>query len=110
MNSPSDRLVAWTPVAIALALVFSMMSTTEEWLYVAAAVGVLASIAVGRTLGRSDQRVLAARVMKFAKGWIIVAAVTALSLLNGKWQPMAFFAISGVVSTGLFWLGGKSSR
>jgi hypothetical protein len=109
-NVPSDRLVPWTPFAIALVLIFSMMSTTEEWLYVAAVLGVLASIAVGRTLGRSDESVLATRVRKFARGWIVVVALAALSLLHGKWQPMAFFATAGVISSSLFWLGCKSSR
>lgn len=87
-----------------------MMSTTEEWLYVAVLIGAVASIAVGRTLGRSDEYVLAARVGKFAKGWIVVVTLAALSLLHGKWQPMAFFAVAGVVSSGLFLLGCKSSR
>ncbi|HET8722392.1 MAG TPA: hypothetical protein VFM24_10210 [Nitrospira sp.] len=96
-------------MAIALVLVLSMMSATEEWLYVAAVLGALASVAVGRTLGRSDNSALAARVRKFAKGWIIVVALAALSLLHGKWQPMAFFAIAGVISSALFWLACKSS-
>ena len=69
MKSSSDRLVPWTPVAIALTLIVSMMSRTEEWLYLAAAVGAAASVAVGRTLGPSDATALAARVKKFTKGW-----------------------------------------
>ena len=107
---PSDRLIPWTPLAIALALVFSMMSEREEWLYVAAAVGVVASLAVGRTLGRSDERSMHARVRKFAKGWMIVIALAAFSLLHGKWQPPVFFALVGAVSSALFWLACKSSR
>jgi hypothetical protein len=106
----SDRLVPWIPFAIALTLIFSMMSSTEEWLYVAAAVGAVASLAVGRTLGRSDARLLAARVKRLAKGWLVVVALAALSLLHGQWQPMVFFAMAGVVSSGLFWLGCKSNR
>ena len=68
-GSGSDRLIQWTPFAIALGLVFSMMSDREEWLYVAAVMGGLASIAVGRTLGRSDRFSLQGRVKKFAK-WL----------------------------------------
>jgi hypothetical protein len=110
MRSPSDRLIPWTPLAIAFGLVFSMMSSTEEWLYVATAVGAVASIAVGRTLGRSDARVLAGRVGTFAKAWMVVVVLAALSLLHGKWQPMAFFALAGVSSSALFWLACKSNR
>ena len=108
-NSPSDRLVPWTPLGIALLLILSMMSATEEWLYVAAALGAVASVAVGRTLERSENSALPARVKKFSKGWVIVVALAALSLLHGKWQPMAFFAIAGVISSALFWLACKSS-
>ena len=109
-GSGSDRLIQWTPFAIALGLVFSMMPDRAEWLYVAAVVGGLASIAVGRTLGRSDRLSLQARVRKFAKGWVVVVALAALSLFHGKWQPMVFFAVVGVISSGLFWLGCKSNK
>jgi hypothetical protein len=109
-GSGSDRLIQWTPFAIALGLVFSMMPDRAEWLYVAAVVGGLASIAVGRTLGRLDPFSLQARVKKFAKGWVVVVALAALSLLHGKWQPMVFFAVVGVISSGLFWFGCKSNK
>jgi hypothetical protein len=91
-------------------LIVSMMSTTEAWLYVAAIVGALASVAVGRTLERSDKRLFAARVKTFVKSWIVVVALAALSLLHGNWQPMLFFALAGVISSSLFWLSCKSSR
>jgi predicted CDP-diglyceride synthetase/phosphatidate cytidylyltransferase len=109
-GSRADRLIQWTPFAIALSLVFSMMSDREEWLYVAAVIGGLASIALGRTLGRSDRFSLQARVRKFAKGWVVVVALAALSLLHGKWQPMVFFAVIGVLSSGFFWFGCKSNK
>ncbi|BCA53777.1 hypothetical protein W02_09170 [Nitrospira sp. KM1] len=105
----SDRLIEWTPLGIALCLIFSMMPDREEWLYVAGAIGVVASIAVGRTLGKSEGVVLYARVWRFAKGWSLVVAFAALSLLHAKWQPMAFFAVVGIISSILFWLGCKSN-
>jgi hypothetical protein len=109
-GSGSDRLIQWTPFAIALGLVFSMMSDREEWLYVAAVMGGLASIAVGRTLGRSDRFSLQGRVRKFVKGWVVVVALAALSFLHGKWQPMVFFAVVGVISSTFFWFGCKSNK
>lgn len=109
-GSGSVRLIQWTPFAIALSLVFSMMSEREEWLYVAAVIGGLASIALGRTLGRSDRFSLQSRVRKFAKGWVVVVALATLSLLHGKWQPMVFFAVVGVLSSGFFWFGCKSNK
>jgi hypothetical protein len=97
------------PLAIALVLVFSMMSERGEWLYVAVVLGVLASIAVGRTLGKSDALALRTYMWAFAKGWGFVVVLAAFSLLHGKWQPMVFFAIVGIISSGLLWLGYKSS-
>lgn len=109
-SAPSHRLIQWVPVGIALVLMFSMMSATEEWLYVAAVVGVLASIAVGRTSGTLEEFPVQSRLWKFAKGWLVVVGFAAVSLLHGKWQPMLFFALTGAVSSVLFWLGCKSIR
>jgi hypothetical protein len=109
-GSHSYRLIEWAPIVIALGLIFSMMSDTEEWLYVAAVAGVLASIAVGRTSGKSEEFPLQARLWKFGKGWLLIVALAALSLFHGKWQPMLFFALVGVISSGFFWLGCKSSN
>lgn len=105
----SFRLIEWTPLAIALVVVFSMMSDTEEWLYVAVVIGVVASLAVGRTSGKPDEMPSQARVLKFVKGWSLVVALAALSILHGKWQPMVFFAILGVLSSVFFWVGCRSS-
>jgi hypothetical protein len=109
IRSRSYRLIEWAPFGIALGLIVSMMSDTEEWLYVAAVAGALASIAVGRTSGRSEEFPLQARLWKFGKGWLLIVAFAALSLLHRKWQPMLFFALVGVISSALFWLGCKSS-
>lgn len=105
-----DRLIVWTPVGIALVLIVSMMSDIEEWLYVAAVIGLVASVAVGRTSGKPEESSVQARLFKFAKGWLLVVTLAALSLLHGTWQPMVFFAIFGALSTACFWLGCKSSR
>lgn len=108
-GSGAYRLIPWTPYAIALALVFSMMPAREEWLYVATVIGVLASVAVGRTSGAPADGSSRPRLWKFAKGWLVVVVLAALSGLHGKWQPMVFFAFVGLVSTLFFWLGCKSS-
>ena len=86
-----------------------MMFDRQEWLYVAAVGGVLASIAVGRTSEKSEESSVQARLWKFAKSWLLVVAFAAFSLLHGKWQPMVFFALVGVISSGFFWLGCKLS-
>lgn len=105
----ASQLILWTPVAIAAALVFSMMPQREEWLYVAAVIGVLASVAVGRTSVAPADRALQARLRTFAKGWLIVCLCAALSVLHGKWQPMVFFLAVAIISTVFFWLGCKLS-
>ena len=46
---------------------------------------------------------------KFGKGWLLVVGCAALSLINGKWEPMVFFALAGAISSGLFWLGSGSN-
>ena len=104
------RLIQWAPFGIALGLIVSMMSDREEWLYVMAVIGVLVSIAVGRTSGKSEEFSLQRRLWKFAKGWVVVVALAAISLLHGKWQPMVFFALAGVIATVCFWVGCKSSK
>jgi hypothetical protein len=108
--SHSEKLVPWTPLAIAIVFIFSMMPAREEWLYVAAVLGGLASLAVGRSLGRSEDFVLQRRTWKFAKSWLLVVLLAAVSLLHGKWQPMVFFAVVGLLSSAFFWIGCKSSR
>src|SRR6185503_2227454 len=69
-GSGSGRLIQWSPFAIALGVVFSMMPERAVRLYVAAVVGELASIAMDRTLGRLDRFPLQARARKFAKRWV----------------------------------------
>jgi hypothetical protein len=103
------RLIGWTPIAIALVLIFSMMPQREEWLYVAAVIGVVGSIAVGRTTGQFRLLSWRSRLWTFMKGWLIVIACAAVSVLHGNWQPMVFFALAGVISSGFFWLGHKTS-
>jgi len=106
----SRRLIEWTPFGIALGLILSMMSAREEWLYVAAVAGVFASVAVGRTSGKSEDFAVKARLRKFAKGWLFVVAFAALGLLEGKWQPMVFFVLVGIISSAFFLLGCRSSN
>ena len=106
----SYRLIAWAPFGIALGLIVSMMPERETWLYAAAVLGVLASIAVGRTSGKAEEAAVQARLWKFAKSWLMVVALAALSVLHGKWQPMVFFAFAGVMSSALFWWGCRSSK
>lgn len=96
-------------MAIAALVVFSMMSETEEWWYVAVVIGLVASVAVGRTSGKVQEVPLPPRLLTFAKGWSLVVALAALSLLHGKWQPMVFFAILGSLSSVFFWVGCRSS-
>jgi|GEM_PF-451959 hypothetical protein len=106
----SSRLIAWSPFVIALGLIVSMMPEREAWLYAAAVLGVLASIAVGRTSGKAEEAPVQVRLWKFAKSWLLVVALAAISILHGKWQPMVFFALAGVLSSALFWCGCRSSR
>lgn len=109
-RSPTHRLLQWMPAAIALVLIVSMLSEREEWLYVAAVLGILASLAVGRTLGAAEKLVWRAQMGTFAKGWGVVVILAAFSLFHGKWQPMVFFTVVGIISSAFFLLGSKSSR
>lgn len=105
----SSRLIGWTPIAIALVLIISMMPQREEWLYVAAVIGVVGSIAVGRTTGQLQQLSWRSRLWIFTKGWLIVVACAAVSVLHGNWRPMVFFALAGLISSAFFWFGHKTS-
>lgn len=105
----SYRLIAWTPLGIALGLIVSMMPEREAWLYAAAVLGALASLAVGRTSGTAEELPVQARLRRFVKSWLLVVAFAALSIFHGKWQPMVFFLVAAIISTAFFWLGCKSS-
>ena len=87
-----------------------MMPEREAWLYAAAVLGALASIAVGRTSGTAEELPVQARLWKFVKSWLLVVALAALSTFHGKWQPMVFFALVGGMSSTLFWWGCRSSK
>ena len=106
----SYRLIAWTPFGIALGLIVSMMPEREVWLYAAAVLGALASLAVGRTSGTAEELPVQARLWRFVKSWLLVVAFAALSILHGKWQPMVFFALVGGMSSALFRWGCKTSK
>ena len=106
----SYRLIAWAPFGIALGLIVSMMSEREAWLYVAAVLGVLVSVAVGRTSGKPEEFSVQARLWLFSRSWLLVVAVAAVSLLHGNWQPMVFFMLVGILSSVFFWWGCRSSK
>lgn len=95
---------------IAGGLIVAMMAGMDALLYGIAAAGTIGSFVLGQYTARPDIPSRDERLWKFGKSWLLVVGCAALSLINGKWEPMLFFALAGAISSGLFWLGSRSSN
>jgi hypothetical protein len=94
---------------IAGGLIFAMMGGMDALLYGIFAAGAIGSFVLGQCAIKDDVPSRDERLRKFGKGWLLVIGLAALSLINGKWEPMVFFALASAISSGLFWLGSRSS-
>ena len=92
-----------------MGLIFAMMAGVGALLYAVVVAVVCGSILLGRISGTAAVLSMDERLQKFAKSWWLVVGFAALSLNNGKWEPMLFFALAGAISSGLFWYGTSSS-
>lgn len=104
------RLLEWTPFMIAGGLIFAMMAGMDALLFGIAAAGAIGSFVLGQFTASADVPSSDERLWKFGKSWLLVVGCAALSLINSKWEPMVFFALAGAISSGLFWLGSRSSH
>lgn len=91
-------------------LLFFMVGGRETGIYLAGLVGTIASTVLGWYSVRRGWVSVSAGIRRFATRWFYVVGFAALSLMNGKWEPMVFAAVVGVTLTGFYALGARSAR
>ena len=94
----------------AIAIMGSIMLFTfagiDAGLYAAAGLGAAASFALGYRGLRARRVGLGRGIARYAKLWLLMTMVSALALINGKWQPLAVFAVTSAAMILLYALGG----
>ena len=101
----------------AIAIMGSIMLFTfagiDAGLYAAAGLGAIVSFALGYRSLRAGGVTLGRGTARYAKLWLLMTVVSALTLVNGRWQPPAFFAVTSAAMLLLYalggWLGARST-
>ncbi len=88
----------------------SMFGGLTEVLYGAIAAAIAGSVALGVVSTQCGWIVPKQGARRFAQPWLWMTAFAALSLINGKWEPMAFFGALAAGATTLYWLGTMIGR
>jgi hypothetical protein len=85
----------------------------DAGLYGAAGLGVVASFVLGYRSARARRFTLGRGTARYAKLWLLMTAVSGLTLINGRWQPLAIFGVTGAAMILLYalggWLGARSA-
>jgi hypothetical protein len=92
-------------IAVLFVTLGSMLGGFTELLY---AMGVVAAVGSGTIGALSVRRGWIAPtpgLQRFAKPWLWMTAFAALSLFNGKWEPMVFFGALAAGASLLYWIG-----
>lgn len=94
----------------AIAIMGSIMLFTfagiDAGLYAAGGLGAIASFALGYRSLRARRVALGRGTARYAKLWLLMTVVSGLALINGKWQPLAVFAVTSAAMILLYALGG----
>ena len=119
MSKPdrTGRRLGLTYDLAAIAIMGSIMlftfAGTDAGLYAAAGSGAVVSFALGYRSLRAGRVTLGRGTARYAKLWLLMTVVSGLTLINGRWQPLALFAVTGAVMLLLYalggWLGARSA-
>ena len=94
----------------ALAIMGGIMLFTfagsDAGLYGAAGAGAVVSLALGYRSVRTRRFEPGRGTARYAKIWLLMTVVSGLTLINGRWQPPAIFALTSAVMILLYALGG----
>jgi hypothetical protein len=93
-------------IAIAGSALFFMFAGSDAGMDAAGGLGAVASFWLGYASLRRRLIALGAGVVRYSRLWVGMTVVSALSLINGKWEPLVLFAVVGVAMTLLYALGG----
>lgn len=89
-------------------LIFCMMAGIEWGLYVSGFLGMGASAILGHLTLQRGWYSLTEGLKRVVILWLYVIGFAALSVLNGKWEPAAFFTVVGMTMTGCYAIGARS--
>ena len=93
-------------IAIMGGIMLFTFAGIDAGLYAAAGLGAIASLALGYRSLRARRVALGRGTARYAKLWLLMTAVSGLALINGKWQPLAVFAVTSAAMILLYALGG----
>jgi hypothetical protein len=86
----------------------------DAGLYAAAGSGAVMSFALGYRSMRARRFTLGQGTARYARLWLLMTAVSGLTLVDGRWQPLAVFAATSAAMLLLYalggWLGARSNR
>jgi hypothetical protein len=109
-RNPAARRLGLVYDLAAIAIMGSIMLFTfvgiDAGLYGAAGLGAIVSFALGYRSLRAGGVTLGRGTARYAKLWLLMTVVSGLTLINGRWQPLAVFALTSSVVILLYALGG----
>ena len=83
-----------------------MYAGINSGMYAAAGLGAVVSFALGYRSMRARRFTLGRGTARYAKLWLLMTVVSGLTLINGRWQPVALFSLVSAAMLLLYALGG----
>lgn len=93
-------------IAIMGSIMLFMFAGIDSGLYAAAGLGAIVSFTLGYRSVRARRIAPGRGTARYAKLWLLMTVFSGLTLTNGKWQPVALFALTSATMIGLYALGG----
>jgi hypothetical protein len=108
-TAPGPPWLAWLYNGFAIVVLFVMLGAMfgghTEVLYGTIAAAIAGAVALGVLSVQRGWIAPKSGARLFVKPWLWMTAFAALSLFNGKWEPMVFFGALAASTTFLYWLG-----
>ncbi len=92
------------------AIVFFMVAGMDVGIYAAGFSAAVLSMALGWMSVQRGWVMVGEGVRRFGKACLWAVGFAALSVLNGKWEPAAFFMVLSLTMTGFYAIGAKLGR
>jgi hypothetical protein len=93
-------------IAIMGSIMLFVFAGIDSGLYAAAGSGAIVSFTLGYRSARARRIALGRGAARYAKLWLLMTVFSGLTLINGRWQPLLFFALTSAAMIGLYALGG----
>lgn len=89
------------------AILFFMVAGMDFGIYAAGLSAAAVSVALGWMTVQRGWVTVGEGIRRFGMACLWVVGFAALSVLNGKWEPAAFFTVLSLTLTGLYAIGAK---